>query len=261
MARGRRAVARKLATYESAVEVRPRRTVRCVGRRHGRHAGSALDRSFVDYCRGECHLAENTVAAYGATSTNFPRGWRRGRFNTHDPRPGRLSAGCTGANWPRQHRPAYRVAEGLLPLLAVGRRAARQPGRVAGQPEALGAGAQGAQLEQIDRLFAAPGRTDPCWRRDRALLELLYATGCRASEAFEPPTARHAPRRGLLHLPRQGRQGATGAAWARGRSQPSGPISNTSGRRLAARSGAPPRLGCCCRIAGGDCGASGFGNC
>lgn len=37
-------------------------------------------------------------------------------------------------------------------------------------------------VEQVASLFVAPGKTDPCWRRDRALLELLYATGCRASE-------------------------------------------------------------------------------
>ncbi len=36
--------------------------------------------------------------------------------------------------------------------------------------------------QQVNRLFEAPVRGDPCWQRDRALLELLYATGCRASE-------------------------------------------------------------------------------
>ena len=36
--------------------------------------------------------------------------------------------------------------------------------------------------EQIERLFQCPHDGDPYWRRDRAMLELLYATGCRASE-------------------------------------------------------------------------------
>ena len=51
---------------------------------------SYLD-SFIAYTAGECHLAENTVAAYGRDTRRFFQ-WLEARPVTapFDPRPGRL---------------------------------------------------------------------------------------------------------------------------------------------------------------------------
>ena len=35
---------------------------------------------------------------------------------------------------------------------------------------------------QVDQLLSSPVPGDAFWQRDRALLEMLYATGCRVSE-------------------------------------------------------------------------------
>ena len=77
-------------------------------------------------------------------------------------RPRRHPRGATGERLPGA------VAESPAELLAAARRDDTIPGTLA--------------PTQVDRLLAAPDATTPTGIRDRALLELLYATGCRASE-------------------------------------------------------------------------------
>ena len=98
---------------------------------------------------------------------------RRGvRSRNDDPGSGRLRDLAPRQEFPAGHaRPAPRFAQGLLPLPAARRRSAGQPGRVAGQPEALGAGAPGAQPRADRRAAGEPdgpttrsgGAIGPCW--------------------------------------------------------------------------------------------------
>ena len=60
----------------------------------------------------------------------------------------------------------------------------------------------------------APMPGDPCWRRDRAMLELLYATGCRASELSNLAMRDVHLDDGFCMCQRQGGQGTPGAAGA-----------------------------------------------
>ena len=140
--------------------------------------------AFVAYAAGECHLAENTVAAYRRDLEHF-FGWLE-RRNIPD-----LSirdlADYVGWLHGRELAPAS-IARHIVSLKVFFRYLQLEDVMDDNLAELLGSQKlwervpKVLSVEQIDRLFASPGRADPYWRRDRALLELLYATGCRASE-------------------------------------------------------------------------------
>jgi integrase/recombinase XerD len=139
---------------------------------------------FLDYSRSECHLAANTVAAYRRDLTKFAA-WL-GRRTVQELTIRDL------ADYPawltdRQLAPAS-VARHLVALKVFFRYLQLEGALQDNLAELLGSQKLWQRVPQvlsgpmIDQLLEAPRHYDLLWRRDRALLELLYATGCRASE-------------------------------------------------------------------------------
>jgi integrase/recombinase XerD len=147
-------------------------------------ATSLLVERFLDYVRHERGLAANTQAAYRRDLRDFVA-WLGGRaaaaidvrglgdYFAHLAKKGLARASI--ARQAATLRVFYAflqlegvVAESPAELVAAGRRDDAIPGTLA--------------PAQVDRLLDAPERGTATGRRDRALLELLYATGCRASE-------------------------------------------------------------------------------
>jgi integrase/recombinase XerD len=140
--------------------------------------------SFLRYLRSECHLSENTVAAYGRDLKRL-FAWL-GNRRLAQLRVSELAG-----------YPAWLAEQGLAPKsvtrhvasLKVFFRYLQLEGVLAdNQAELLGSQKlwqrvpQVLSPDQVDGLLAAPRRADGWPLRDRAILELLYATGCRVSE-------------------------------------------------------------------------------
>jgi len=140
--------------------------------------------AFVQYAAGECHLAENTVAAYRRDVARFFE-WSAGRSIA------KLSirdlADYAGWLHGKKLAPAS-IARHIVSLRIFFRYLQLEGVLKDNLAELLGSQKLWQRVpkvlspQQVARLFLAPQEGDPCWRRDRALLELLYATGCRASE-------------------------------------------------------------------------------
>jgi integrase/recombinase XerD len=140
--------------------------------------------AFVAYAAGECHLSENTVAAYRRDLLRFNE-WLAGRnipkLNIQD------LADYAGWLHAKNLAPAS-LARHLVSLKIFFRYLQLEGVLHENLVELLGSQKLWQRVpkvlspQQVALLFEAPLRGEPCWRRDRALLEMLYATGCRASE-------------------------------------------------------------------------------
>ena len=139
---------------------------------------------FVDYLRGECRLAVNTVVAYQRDMRRFTT-WSADRplrkltvadlsdfvswLNDQELAPASIARHIVALRMFFRYLQLEGVLQdNLADLLGSQKLWERIP--------------QVLSPELIDRFLVAPRACDPYWRRDRALLELLYATGCRASE-------------------------------------------------------------------------------
>jgi integrase/recombinase XerD len=147
-------------------------------------ATSLLVERFLDYIRHERALSANTQAAYRRDLRDFS-GWLAGRpavgvdvRDLSDYFAALARRGLARASIARHAATlrtfyAFLQLEGAVPqspaeLVSTGRRDDVIPGTLT--------------PAQVDRLLDGPDPGSATGGRDRALLELLYATGCRASE-------------------------------------------------------------------------------
>jgi integrase/recombinase XerD len=138
----------------------------------------------LDYLRSECHLAANTIEAYRRDLRRFNQ-WLGGRFA---PKLTVRDFSDYMAWLPTQKLAPPSIARHIV-AVKLFFRYLQLEGIVRDNPvELLGTQKTWQRVPEVmsptvvSSLLVAPQPFDAYFRRDRALLELLYATGCRASE-------------------------------------------------------------------------------
>ena len=147
-------------------------------------ATEAVCSDFFDYLRGECHLAANTVAAYGRDIQRFVA-WL-GKKSLNNLSVGDLSefvgtlheSGLAPASVAR-NVVAVRTFFKFLQLEGIVR---KNPAEMLVTQKMWQRVPGVMSHRQVEAFLAAPRKSDAFWQRDLAMLEVLYATGCRASE-------------------------------------------------------------------------------
>jgi integrase/recombinase XerD len=143
---------------------------------------------FLNYLRVERGLAENTLAAYRADLGQ----WVRFLAARGVQSPAQVTRGHIAAFLLQQQRDGRRPAtvarrlaavRTFLKFLTAEGLVAANPAEDLGSPRLQQRLPHVLNLEEVERLLLVPDTGNPLGLRDRALLELLYATGLRVSEA------------------------------------------------------------------------------
>jgi integrase/recombinase XerD len=142
--------------------------------------------AFLDHLRIERRLAAHTLESYGRDLAALAAyAAQRGAAPETLERPAleefvraQMSRGLS----PRSVARSVAAIRGYYRFLVLERHLPRSPADQLQPPRAWPALPKFLSLEQVDALIAQPDVATPLGRRDRALIELLYATGMRVSE-------------------------------------------------------------------------------
>jgi len=146
----------------------------------------SLIAAYLDHLRVERRLSGHTLESYGrdlAALTAFADASQR---NLEDLDRRALDAFVQlqrgRGQSPRSVARAVAAVRGFYRFLVLDRRLARSPAEDLQPPPAWPSLPKFLSVEDVDALLAQPDTSTPLGLRDRALIELLYATGMRVSE-------------------------------------------------------------------------------
>jgi len=142
--------------------------------------------AFLDHLRAERRLADHTIESYARDLTALGRyaaGANRGldaldRQSLEAFVRQQMASGLS----PRSVARSIAAIRGFYRFLVLERQLERNPADDLTPPRAWPALPKFLSIEEIDRLIAQPDPSTPLGVRDRAMIELLYATGMRVSE-------------------------------------------------------------------------------
>lgn len=142
-----------------------------------------IDR-FLQYLRIEKGVADNTIRAYKRDLSMY-QGYLASRdlLNVRAPDVSKFLKFLYGRKLkPRSATRAFAAVRGLHRFLILEKAVTENPTANVEQPKWWNPLPNVLLLEEVDRLLAAPDTVTPKGLRDRAMLEVLYATGLRVSE-------------------------------------------------------------------------------